>query len=227
MTSDRNLDAAERALGLDPRGAETPDDAAMTAAWEERFAPLAGQLEPVEPPEGLLTRIEAEIMPKNNAADVVELAEYKSQATKWRTFSAFSTAIAAGLALFLFVPLSTLQPTPEFEKYVAVVTHDENGQAGLVIEIEPSSGLATVIPVTSPPPGQSYEMWTIPTGETTPVSLGLLPQTAVGRANFVADPDQIFAISLEPEGGSPNGQPTMPLFHGTAMPVASPSGVGF
>ena len=61
MSEDRNLDAAERALGLDPRGALTPADAAMTAAWDERFAPLAGQLDPVEPPEGLLTRIEAEI----------------------------------------------------------------------------------------------------------------------------------------------------------------------
>ena len=219
MSEDRNLDAAERALGLDPRGALTPADAAMTAAWDERFAPLAGQLDPVEPPEGLLTRIEAEIAPKNNAADVVELAAYKRQASTWRTIAATATALAAALALFIFVPTTAVAPTPEAQKYVAVVTHDESGHAGLIIEIEPSTGRATVIPVTAPPAGNSYEMWTIPTGQTAPVSLGLLPQNAVARTNFIADPDQIFAISLEPEGGSPNGQPTQPLYHGRVVRV--------
>ena len=62
-------------------------------------------------------------------------------------------------------------------------------------------------------------MWTIPTGATAPVSLGLLPQNAVARTNFVADLDQIFAISLEPEGGSPTGQPTQALYHGRVVRV--------
>ncbi|MEO1610986.1 MAG: anti-sigma factor [Pseudomonadota bacterium] len=219
MTEDRNLDAAERALGLDPRGAETAADAVLTAEWDERLAPLADQLEPVEPPEGLWTRIEAAIAPSNLSADVVELAAYRKRATTWRTVAAFATAVAAALALFIFVPTTAISPTPEAQKYVAVVTHDENGQAGLIIEIEPSTGRATVIPVTAPPAGRSYEMWTIPTGETAPVSLGLLPQNAVARTNFVADVDQIFAISLEPEGGSPTGQPTQALYHGRVVRV--------
>ena len=217
MSEDRHLDAAERALGLDPRGSESADDAALTAAWDERFAPLADQLEPVAPPEGLWTRIEAAIAPNETGADVVELAAYKKRATAWRTVAALTTAVAAALALFIFVPTTAV--TPEAQKYVAVVTHDQNGQAGLIIEIEPSTGRATVIPVTAPPVGNSYEMWTIPTGQTAPVSLGLLPQNAVARTNFIADPDQIFAISLEPEGGSPTGQPTQALYHGRVVRV--------
>ena len=83
MSEDPNLDAAERALGLDPRAALSPADAALTAAWDERFAPLAGLLPPVAPPEGLLTRIEAEIAPKNLSADVVELSAYRASARRW------------------------------------------------------------------------------------------------------------------------------------------------
>lgn len=215
MKDDRHIDAAERALGLDPRATEAPGDAALTAAWDERFAPLAGLLPPVEPPEGLWTRIEAAIAPEPRSADVLEFNALRRRASVWRTVAAGAAAVAAMLAIWVAAP----KPVPEAEKYVAVVTHDENGQAGLIIEIEPATGRATVIPVTAPPAGNSYEMWTIPVGGTTPVSLGLLPQNAVARANFTAAPDQLFAISLEPEGGSPTGQPTQPLYHGRVVRV--------
>lgn len=231
MADERDLDAAERALGLDPIGAETAADAAMRAAWEERFAPLAGLLAPVDPPEGLYDRIEAALPaapaagpdagdgdaadPAQTRREVVELAAWRRRAARWKGVAGLAAAIAAALAIYVALP----RPPAEADRYVAVVTHDQNGQAGLVIQIEPATGLATVIPVAAPPDGASYEMWTIPEGRTTPVSLGLLPQQAVERRNFTAAPDQLFAISLEPEGGSPTGQPTQPLFHGRVVRV--------
>ncbi len=220
MADEPDLDAAERALGLDPIGAETAADAAMRAAWEERLAPLAGLLPPVDPPVGLFARIEARIAPASAdaqaaASNVADIAAYRRSAARWKGVAALAGAIAAALAIYVALP----GPPTEAERYVAVVTHDQNGQAGLVIQIEPATGVATVIPVTAPPPGNSYEMWTIPDGQTTPVSLGLLPQSAVERRNFTAAPDQLFAISLEPEGGSPTGQPTQALFHGRVVRV--------
>ena len=163
MSEERNIDAAERALGLDPRAGETRDDAALSAAWDARLAPLADLLPPVEPPEGLFTRIEDAIAPKGRGADVIELAAARKSAGRWRGVAGLVGAVAAALAIYIALP----KPVAEAEKYVAVVTHDENGQAGLIIEIEPATGRATVIPVHAPPAGSSYEMWTIPTGETT------------------------------------------------------------
>ena len=125
-------------------------------------------------------------------------------------------AIAAALAIYIAVPIVAPQDAP---KYVAVVTADDGGQAGLIIQVDTGTGLATVIPVTAPPIGQSYEMWHLPQGATRPVSLGLLPQNAVARSTIQTQPGELFAISLEPEGGSPTGQPTLPQFHGTVVEV--------
>ena len=67
------------------------------------------------------------------------------------------------------------------------------------------------------PPGKSHELWALPEGGGTPVSLGLMPHTgdhhqvltapqraALGNARQIA-------VTLEPEGGSPTPGPTGPV----------------
>ena len=65
----------------------------------------------------------------------------------------------------------------------------------------------------APPAGQAYELWALPKGGN-PVSLGVLP--AQGRSTralnavqkaALANSVQV-AVSIEPPGGSPTGQPT-------------------
>jgi len=64
---------------------------------------------------------------------------------------------------------------------------------------------------------QSYELWILPSGGGNPVSLGLMPRqgtlerrlTPAQRA-LLAAARQV-AVSLEPAGGSPTGQPTGPV----------------
>jgi anti-sigma-K factor RskA len=66
-------------------------------------------------------------------------------------------------------------------------------------------------------PGKSHELWVIPASGGAPVSLGLLPHTgdhhrvltAAQRAALAGA--KTIAVSLEPEGGSPNGSPTQVL----------------
>lgn len=245
MVDERDIDAGMRALGLDPTDGETLADRLQREAWEERLAPLTARIPPVAAPEDLLARIEAAIeaeggapvaapsvstpsvntpsvntapsagaAPANN--NVVELDALRRRARGWRTVASTALAVAAGLAIYIAIPLIAPQDAP---KYVAVVTADDGGEAGLIIQVDTGTGLATVIPVTAPPPGQSYEMWHLPEGATRPVSLGLLPQNAVARSTIQTRPGELFAISLEPEGGSPTGQPTLPQFHGTVVEV--------
>jgi anti-sigma-K factor RskA len=66
----------------------------------------------------------------------------------------------------------------------------------------------------SPAPGEAYELWALPKGGK-PVSLGVLPAlegptlralTAAQR-QALALAEQV-AVSIEPPGGSPTGQPT-------------------
>ena len=66
-------------------------------------------------------------------------------------------------------------------------------------------------------PEKAYELWALPRGGRPPVSLGLLPRdgtlkralTAAQRAGLMGS-DRV-AVSLEPKGGSPTGQPTGPV----------------
>lgn len=149
---------------------------------------------------------------RTRGGSVVSLAPLRRQVRVWKGVAGVAVAAAAALALYIAVPFGA---SPSEGRYVAVVTADDGSGAGLVVEFDTASGVATVVPLTSPPDGNSYQMWTIPEGETKPVSLGLLPTAAEARAGLSPTPGQLFAISLEPEGGSPTGQPTQALFHGT------------
>ena len=61
----------------------------------------------------------------------------------------------------------------------------------------------------------SLQLWLIPAGKA-PISLGLLQSdipTNVALRNNTLPPDAMIAISLEPKGGSPTGQPTGPVLY--------------
>lgn len=208
---ERDLDAAERALGVAPRGPENAADAAARQAWESRLAPLSKDTPSADPPADMLHRIEALIDSDAGAA----VRALRRQARTWRAVAGAAIAVAAALLLYIAIPAE-----PGGARYVAVVTADDGGGAGLIIEFDTASGLATVIPTgMTPPAGQSYEMWQPPKGADKPFSLGLLPQNPVLRREISAGPGDLFAISLEPLGGSPTGQPTQPLYHGRIILV--------
>ena len=66
--------------------------------------------------------------------------------------------------------------------------------------------------------GRSLELWAIPV-EGKPVSLGLIPRDGDGRITLSQTQQQliripvVLAVSLEPQGGSPTGQPTGPVLY--------------
>ncbi|MEM7547392.1 MAG: anti-sigma factor [Pseudomonadota bacterium] len=215
MNAEEDLDAAERALGHAPRFGEKADARQAREAWEARLAPLLDAAEPVAPPDSLWQRIETVIGAESG--QVIALDQARAQTRLWKGISGVALAAAAALAIYVAVPATT--PT-EAAQYVAVVTADDGSGTGLIIQFDTASGVATVIPAgASPPDGSSYEMWHLPQGATQPVSLGLLPQDPVARTTITAGTGDLFAISLEPPGGSPTGQPTQPLYHGTVVRV--------
>jgi anti-sigma-K factor RskA len=67
--------------------------------------------------------------------------------------------------------------------------------------------------------GKDMELWALPEGATRPVSLGVLPP--IGRRVMLADVKMgdmkmqgtQLLVSLEPQGGSPTGQPTGPVLY--------------
>jgi anti-sigma-K factor RskA len=70
---------------------------------------------------------------------------------------------------------------------------------------------AGTLPAT--PPDRDYELWALPTGGM-PVSLGVLPRAGSSQRSLTQAQQRALAaapqvaVSIEPTGGSPTGQPT-------------------
>ena len=78
-----------------------------------------------------------------------------------------------------------------------------------------------------PAEGRSYELWALGAGRKAPESLGVInaraeiPAQLLGSLDSARLQDTVFAISDEPAGGSPTGQPTGPvLFTGKIVPYS-------
>jgi anti-sigma-K factor RskA len=214
--------AAEFALGsLPPEErqeaeslmASDPAFAAMVMAWERRLIPLALALEPVEAPP----RIRGAVMKAiaGDAPGSETVVAWKRKASAWRLATVGVSAIAASLAAF--IALGTPEGPLNDQRYVAVLQAEGPGPAFLA-SIDLASGSISVRTVGAPPqPGKSYELWAVGAGRDKPQSLGVIdasfriPASKLGKIDPAALNDTLFAVSLEPEGGSPTGQATGPV----------------
>ena len=78
------------------------------------------------------------------------------------------------------------------------------------------------------PAGRSYQLWALPQGAATPVSLGLLaPGAQVVKPASRASAQEQLLVSDEPAGGSPTGGPTgAVLFGGKLVPLSPAAAPG-
>jgi anti-sigma-K factor RskA len=98
---------------------------------------------------------------------------------------------------------------PAYEASIAA----EDGSFVVAARFDPrSSTLAVERTAGADAPGRSQELWVIPAGQD-PVSIGVIPEGGTGALPI--DPEVVpllaggtFAVTDEPEGGSPSGAPT-------------------
>lgn len=216
-------EAFERALARDAALA------AVVAAWERRLAPLATLVAAVEPDTALWARIAAALPrpgDRVSAADapigappVVNLQDWRRvrrSLARWRAAAIGTGALAAGLAVAVALQTGA-QPQRPAEHYVAVVNRGGDEPA-LIVRVDLASRMVTLRPVSAEAPaGRSLELWYIGPGQQ-PKSLGVLagdskqltiPAVFNGSDQVVAR--STFALTVEPQGGSPTGGPTGPV----------------
>ncbi len=208
-----------------------PAFAGLVAAWEQRFATLLGEIDPVTVPAHVWLRLRTRLgwSPVEGARRGVW-----QNAAFWRA----TTAVAAAAAIAVVVvgrlpqaPLPTatppqvaVQPTPApvqdeaaAAKPVTTLSHDD-GTPGWLASVDVARGSVLMVPIPAPADAQGRvpELWLIPAGEA-PVSLGLV---SINKAHTVSVPAAIrralavgstLAITLEPQGGAPKGIPTGPV----------------
>jgi anti-sigma-K factor RskA len=114
-------------------------------------------------------------------------------------------------------------------RFVAVLQPNPD-QPAFILTVDVANRTASVRRVAGgPPPGKSYELWLVSDRFPAPRSLGLVSDE-FARPAALANYDQTvisnatYAVSLEPEGGSPTGAPTGPvLFTAKLVDAVPPS----
>jgi len=188
-------------------------DRALTDAvrtWEERLLPLAEQLPPIAPP----ARVWAAILARIRGAPAARASIWSSLGL-WRALAFASLATVVALAVVL------LKPLPEVpEGALVVVLAGTDAKPVLVASADRLGRTLSVKPVARVDlaADRALELWMLPDGGN-PRSLGLISATGVVRVALSGPADQALrnipalAVSLEPRGGSPTGQPTGPVLY--------------
>ncbi len=214
MGKERDLDAAERALGTLPRKGENARTRREREAWELRLAALLRPIESVAPPPGMFARISERLA---HTETCQTLGKTRRSARRWKGIAVVASLAMVGLSLALLAPRSA--PEHEATRYVAIVTADEGGAPGMIVQFDTGTGIATIVPVIPDAPnGNVYQMWHVPAGSSKPVSIGLMPDKP-GHMDVKIGLGDLFGISIEPPGGSPTGQPTDAGWHGEMMRI--------
>ena len=217
---DRGVAAAEYVLGtLDAADrAEVerllPGDAALRAevyAWQDRLLPLALRGAAVEPPAAVWQKIAARVAPVARDQPAANDAVWRSR-QRWRAAALLSMAISIALAAVL-----VLRPPETQVRYITLLQAPDTQRTGWIVEA--TSGerirLAPITPGAVVPPDRSLQFWTKPEGADRPTSLGLVQpgtrlELPVARSPGLGE-QQLFELTLEPQGGSPTGLPTGPI----------------
>ncbi len=196
------LDADDR-KAFEARMLQDPDLRDLVRDWEADFAGMADEVPETAPPRSVKTALLKSVAPP---------APARSRFGLWQTvFGGLLVAGLAGVLVVLGPQIWTSDPfTPEYQAEIA----SEDGSLVLVAAVNADAS-EIVIERTAGQPleGRVLELWLIADANAAPVSLGVLgpgarSRFAVTETLAAALPTGTLAVSDEPPGGSPTGQPT-------------------
>ncbi|MES2000874.1 MAG: anti-sigma factor [Pseudomonadota bacterium] len=230
MSAQPNQLAAEYALGVlegpdlvEARRALAGDREFRRAVeeWTWRFAPLLDDVEEQAAPQSLWPRIDRVI----GGVDRIRDLERRITRSRRTNFGLFATAAALAGVLLLRPALvqppvqpPTAQPTPAAASAPMVAMLGDDKGIKIVANWDPDSRRLVLAVAGDMPadPAHSHELWVIPEGAK-PISLGTMGNDEMSRmelANALAEllkKGATIAITVEPPGGSPTGDPTGPV----------------
>jgi anti-sigma-K factor RskA len=199
------LDVNER-RAAEARMAADPAFRAKVAAWGKRLQPLDDGEAPVAVPPGLFAAIEQRIEGEPRAASGSNVIELRRKLRTWRAGAGIATAAAA----VLLAVVVTDWTRPAQTEFVATLTPD-GGKPAFVLTVDTAKNVLSIRRVTDAAPAdKSYELWAVEPGQQ-PKSLGVVEQASFTRPLPYSPQDLVFAVSLEPKGGSPTGVATGPI----------------
>jgi anti-sigma-K factor RskA len=182
--------------------------------WEERLMHLAKDLKPVQPPAHVWPAIQRRL----------NLTNRQTALRRIRSFAlAASVVLLVGVAALLY-----WRSLPANRATAVATISAKSGEHLWELEVFGKADrlVARAAKLPARPAGSDYELWALPAGAA-PVSLGVLPAAGATRRTLTVMQKQALAlstqvaVSIEPRGGSPTGQPTGAVLF--VAPLRTPS----
>lgn len=185
--------------------------------WEQKLGQLSVEVPEVSPSSTVWSSIERRLWQDEQKSKSVEKPQSAANNSWfWPSWSVVATAAALVMAFVLLQPSPQLSSSQLSGAIVQVDTSDplwlvsETGQGNLLKLRSVAASAAEA--------GKDYELWIVPENGQ-PLSLGVIPVgglhqvTLTDEARQALSQSRTLAISLEPLGGSPTGEPTGPILH--------------
>lgn len=230
-----DLRCAEYALGVldadarrevEQQMRDDPRINARVEQWQQRLAPLADEIGEVTPAAYVWPRILAALdmqidAPTRSAAATSRRTESGlwNNLRLWHWIGVGASAVAAACLIALFaMPRQPSAPPALHQGYMVASIQQNNGVAGWTATMDLQHARMIVVPASPAalPAGKASELWLIPPGQK-PIALGVIgshkPTSVALSPALLAQlsAKALLAVSVEPPGGSPTGQPTGPV----------------
>lgn len=202
------------------RIAAEPALAAELRLWQARLSGLDDAFAEAAAPPDLLARLERRLFGTREAGP----AGWWHSLLLWRAVAAASLAVA-----FIALTLGLVGPRPDprdlATQLVASLEAQEGSGVAFVALYDGAGSVRIAALSGEPVAGRDYELWYI-RGNEKPVSMGVIPvegntEIALGTAARAAvEEGLVFAVTLEPAGGTGAAGPTGPVVAaGAATPI--------
>jgi anti-sigma-K factor RskA len=187
--------------------------ARLVDAWEVHFAPMASAYAAVEPPASVKVAIDRRLFASSASTSTAPSGSVWASLAFWRGLAA---AAIAALAVYVALPyVNPPAPQPE-TRLVASLAADNSNVKYLAVYDAARHEVGLSLVSGDRGAGKDFELWMIE-GKNAPVSMGVIPAGQTARMAVTPAVQQklaqgaVLAVSLEPSGGSPTGQPTGPV----------------
>lgn len=221
-----NLRYAEYVLGVldaDTRAAvaremvENVEAATAVARWQRHLIPLTDTLPDAAPPAHVWSRI-TQSLKWSEARQPAPRRSLLESLRLWQWIGVGASVIAAACVVVLVRTMAV--PTPQIVANTVMVSsiRQTNGVVGWTATMDLSRKEMIVVAAspTAYTKDRSTQLWLIPHGGK-PISVGVFKPNDTNVMSLSPSllsqlgPSAILAVSLEPLGGSPTGQPTGPV----------------
>jgi len=183
------------------------------ARSRERFLALDTAIPPMIVDERIWDTIQNQLSDSRAPAitPIQSANDNKHGLNRWRFAALSASAASILLAIGLGWSLTrTIEPV-----VIAVLLDDTGGVQAIVEDFGNENAHVRLLTNIEIPSGKTIQVWTLPSQDIGPVSMGLLEGAHSAQLKGPDLPlprgEQLYELTLEPAGGSPTGRPTGPI----------------